>query len=147
MALTHRLLKRVQRPWGWEALVEVLDGTIVIEGFTPVFDHEPTDAEVTAIMVAIKARIQANLDYESVRSTIFDSIGPELKEALTWMVKKIRQNPNATEAQAETAWNAEWADSLFTFTKLAAYVQKLAGNVTWNQFKTYVIDHKFGGID
>lgn len=147
MALTHRFLKKKLRPWGWEALVEVLDGTKVLEGLTPTFDHEPTNEEVDSAMVEIKNRIQARLDYEAVRSRVFDDLGLEVKEVLFWLIRKIRENPNATYAQAETVWNATWADSLFTFAKLTAHVQRLAGGVTWNQFKTYVINRKFEGVD
>jgi hypothetical protein len=74
-------------------------------------------------------------------------MGLEVREAIYWMIRRIRQSPNATLAQAETAWNAEWADSLFTFTKLVAFVQRVAGNITWAQFGTYVINHYFEGID
>jgi hypothetical protein len=147
MALTHNIIKRITRPWGYEVRVDVLDGSTVLEGFTPYFPHEPSDEEVTAAMAPIKSLMQARLDYEAVRSVIFDNLGPEIKEALWWLIRKIRQNPNATYAQAETVWNNEWADSLFTFAKLTAYVQRLAGNITWNQFKTYVIEHKFEGVD
>ncbi len=74
----------------------------------------------------------------------FDDIGIEVREALHWLVRKIRQYPNATYAQAEAAWNAEFADRLFTFAKLTEYVQqRIAPNITWAQFKTYVINHHF----
>lgn len=147
MALTHRILKKILRPWGWEARIEVLNGSIVLEGVTPTFKNEPTTEEIDSVMIEIKARMQARLDYEAVVSRVFDNVGPEVKEALFWLIKKIRLNPNATYAQAETAWNAEWADSLFTFAKITTYVQRMAGGLTWNQFKTYVINRKFEGID
>jgi hypothetical protein len=147
MALTHRILKKILRPWGWEARVEVLNGTVVLEGLTPTFDHDPTTAEIDSAMVEIKDRMQARLDYRAVQSEIFDNMGPEIKEAVFWLIRKIRENPNATYAQAETVWNATWADSLFTFAKLTAHVQGLAGGITWNQFKTYVIGKKFEGVD
>jgi hypothetical protein len=147
MALTHRFIKKKLRPWGWEALVEVLNGTVVLEGVTPTLDHDPTTEEINSAMVEIKNRIQARLDYQSVQSTVFDSMGPEIKEAVFWLILKIRQNPNATYAQAETVWNATWANSLFTFAKLTSLVQSLAGGITWNEFKTYVINHKLNGTD
>jgi len=147
MALTHRILKKKLRPWGWEALVEVLNGTIVLEGLTPTFNHDPTTEEIDSVMVEIKNRIQARLDYEAVRSTVFDTVGPEIKEAVFWLIRKIRENPNATYSQAETVWNATWADSLFTSAKLTTYVQRMAGGITWTQFKTYVIARKFEGVD
>jgi hypothetical protein len=147
MALTHNILNRVRRPWGYEVSIDVLDGASILESFNPYFPHPPSDEEITAIMASIKTRLQERIDYEAVRSDIFDDLGLEIKEAVWWLIKKIRDNPNATYAQAETVWNNEWADSLFTWAKITAYVQKKAGNVTWNQFKTYVINHKFVGVD
>jgi hypothetical protein len=137
MALTHRILKKVLRPWGWEARVEVLNGDQVLEGVTPTFNRDPTTQEIDEAMISIKDRIQVRLDYEAVRLKVFDDMGPEIKEAVFWLIRKIRENPNATYAQGETAWNAAWGDSLFTFAKLTAYVQRMAGGITWNQFKTY----------
>lgn len=93
------------------------------------------------------AHITASKEREAKFSKVFDHLGTEVKEALRWLILKIRQYPNATYAQAETQWNNEWADSLFTFAKLAAHVQRIAGDVTWAQFKTYVINHYFEGID
>ena len=93
------------------------------------------------------AQIAAYKEREAKFDKRFDNLGTEVKEALFWLIRKIRQYPNATYAQAETAWNAEWADSLSTFAKLAAHVQKLAGGVTWANFKTYVINHEFEGLD
>lgn len=54
MALTHRILKKKLRPWGWEALVEVLNGTVVLEGLTPTFDHDPTVEEIDSAMIVIE---------------------------------------------------------------------------------------------
>jgi len=147
MPLTHSIIQKRRSPWGWEALVEVRDGSIVIENLTPTFDHDPTIEEIDLRMVEIKNRIQTKLNYEASRSVVFDAVGPEVKEALFWLITKIRENPAATYAQAETAWNTTWANSLFTFAKLTAYVQRMAGGITWNQFKIYVINRNFQGID
>ena len=145
--LTHIVHKIKPRPWGYEAVLTIYNNGDPVEGFTPCWKTNPTHEQINEVIASIKNRIQTRLDYEAVRSIVFDSLGPEIKEAIFWLIQKIRQYPTATLAQAKTQWDAVWADSLFTFNKLVAYVQKLAGNITWNQFKTYVINHKFGEVD
>lgn len=147
MALSYRFLKKRRRPTGWDALCEVMDGSVVIEGVTPEFDHDPSESDISSAMSSIVNNFQARRDRESLTCRVFDDVGPELREALFWLISKIRQYPNATYAQAETQWNNEWSYSLFTFEKLATHVQKRAGNVTWAQFKTYVINHLFEVLD
>ena len=140
----HRIMIR---PWGIECLFTVdRDG----QHFNDIVMVETGNENETVIADAIVKRLVpviAAIQRESIRCKEFDNVGPELKEALFWLVKQIRKYPNATLAQAQTAWNSAWADSLFTFEKLAVYVQRQVGGVTWDGFKTYVINHVFEGVD
>jgi len=142
--LTHKI---IFRPWGIECRFTVgRDG----QHFNDIVMLETGNENETVIADAIVKRLVpviAAIQRESIRCKEFDNVGPELKEALFWLVQQIRKYPNATLAQAQTAWDSAWADSLFTFGKLAVYVQQQVGGVTWNGFKTYVIDHVFEGID
>lgn len=143
--ITHKL---IQRPWGPECRFTVSDPAGVhVNEVVAIPSMEATEVSLVEIISARLARMKAIGDREATFSKAFDNCGPELKQAIFWMVRKIRANPTATLAQATTAWNAEWADSLFTFDKLVAFVQREAGNVTWAQFRTYVINHNFRGID
>jgi hypothetical protein len=77
-----------------------------------------------------------------------DDVPDHLQYVLKWIVTKIRNTPAATYAQAETAWNNEMAEELFDFDKLITYLQNLVGeSVTWDQFKSYLINKNFDGID
>jgi len=84
---------------------------------------------------------------QALYSHVFDHVGEEIKEALFWLIEKIRQFPGATLAQAETQWNTQWADSIFDFDRFVMHVRRLADDVTWDQFKTFVINRKFEGLD
>lgn len=144
--ITHKL---IQRPWGPECRFTIADlsgnhinDVITIKGM------DITEADLVFAISNRLAIIKEARDYEALVCHYFDGIGIEVREALYWLVRKIRQYPAATYAQAEAAWNAEYADSLFTFAKLAAFVQNIiAPNITWAQFKTYVINHHFEGLN
>ena len=146
---TYIAHKLIERPWGPECRFTVarLTDKSHINEVIAIPSVSVSQPDLIALVSARLAQMKAAEDYEALFSNVFDACGTEVKEALRWLVIKIRQNPNATAAQAETAWNAEFAVSLFTFTKLAEYVQNLAGGITWAQFKTFVINRKFRGID
>lgn len=145
---THITHKLSQRSWGPEVRFTFADAAGVHSNeVLSVPSMDVTNRQLIDIITPFLARIKAAQDREAALVKIFSNLGPEVKEAIFWLIRKIRQYPNATYAQAETAWNAEWADSLFTFAKLATYVQRLTGDVTWAQFKTYVINHEFEGLD
>ncbi len=145
--ITHKL---IQRPWGAECrftVARITDGSH-INDVIGVDNVNISEADlITKISVRL-AKIKETEDYEAMVCHYFDGIGHEVREALHWLIRKIRQYPNATYAQAETAWNTEFADSLFTFAKLTTYVQRrISSTITWSGFKTYVINHHFEGLD
>lgn len=69
MALTYRVLKVRKRVAGYDAVVEVLDGTKVIEGVTPEFKSEPTEKDIAIAMAPILARIQTRLSESAIEPT------------------------------------------------------------------------------
>lgn len=105
--------------------------------------NQDLQALVTNYLTWLKAREALAASY----SHVFDDARSEVKEALFWLIEKIRQFPGATLTQAEAQWNLVWSDSLFVFDRLVAHIQKIAADVTWDQFKTYVINKKFEGLD
>lgn len=150
MALTYQEAKRRVRPWGFETRVAIWKDGNHVETFTTHWqpnEGTPTEEQISERIDARLVKIQARLDWLAKQSTVFDEYGPEIKEAVFWLIRKIRQYPGVTLTQAETAWNDEWADSLFTWDRMVAWVRARAGNITWDQFKTYVIDHTFEGVD
>ncbi len=144
--ITHKL---ISRPWGPECRFTVARSTGAhINEVIPIKDIVISDFDLQIVISNRLAQIKYIEDYESKRCHFFDDLGIEVREALNWLIRNIRQYPNATYAQAETRWNAEFAESLFTFAKLTVFIQnRIERNITWANFKTYVINHHFEGID
>jgi len=143
--ITHKL---INRPWYPECRYTFAkpDSTHINEVIR-IPSMEITNEDLIDLVSAALAKRKAAEDREAKFCRIIDSWGPELKEALLWLVRKVREYPNATLAQAETAWNAEWSDSLFEFDRMVTWMRNQFGGVTWDGFKTYVINHYFEGVD
>lgn len=150
--ITHKL---VQRPWGPTLRFTVgrSDGPDINE-VLPISSMQATDSELVTVISAYLAKWremeQMERDAQEREANTcrdFDNSGEEVRKALHWLVRKIRQYPNATVTQAEAQWNNEWADSLFTWDKLVTFMRRKVGGLKWGEFKTYVIEHRFVGID
>ncbi len=149
--LTHNEVSRKQRPWGFEVREVVWEGSDHIETFTISWRNQfriPTEANIANRIAQRLQKIQERLIWNINRADKFDGLDDSIKESLIWLVKKIRANPNATVTQARTVWDTEMSDELFDFDKLATRLRRFVGvSTTWNQFKTYVINKKFEGVD
>ncbi len=147
MALTHNEVSRKQRPWGFEVREVVWDGSTHIETFTVSWRNQFGVPSEKSIMNRINQRvqkIQERLDFEAVRGI---DVEEQYQEAFFWIVRKVRENPDATINQARNFWDTNMTEQLFDFDKLVDYFLSLVENLTWNQFKTYVINKKFEGMD
>jgi hypothetical protein len=143
--IQHKLLNRA---WGATCQFTFArpDGTH-INSVVTIPSMDVTNQDLIDIVSAYLARKKAREDLAATYSHILDNVVPEVKEAVFWLIAKIREYPTATIAQAETQWDLVWADGLFDFDRLLSHVQKLAGDITWEQFKTYVINWRFEGLD
>jgi len=142
------IISRKQRLWGEEVKVVIKEGLLHIQTLILEFKGEsPSEETIQKRIDRHISQIQAHIDFELNRAVEVDILDPPIKEALFWLVKKIRANPDATLAQAETVWNTEMADKIFDFDKLVSKIKATIGNITWDQFKTYVINKKFEGVD
>ncbi len=148
MALTHNEVSRKQRPWGFEVREVVWDGSAHIETFTISWRNQfgiPTEQHIINKINQRVQKIQDRLDFEAVRGIDVEN---QYREPFFFLVQKIREYPDATLNQARNFWDANMSEQLFDFDKLVTYFRNLAGsNITWNQFKTYVINKKFEGMD
>jgi hypothetical protein len=143
--VTHKL---IPRPWGPECRYTVKDANDqFIDDVVPIKSMNISQADLIQVVTDRLRQMKDAKDYEDSFDRRFDDIGVEVKEALHWFVRKIRQFPNATLPQAETAWNAEWTDSIFTFQKLVTFMRNKVDGITWDNFKLYVINHRFRGVD
>lgn len=97
--------------------------------------------------VILGQSIDSRLAIEANTDSSFDTCSDEIKAALKWLIQNIRKYPGVSYTTAASAWNAEWSDSLFTFDRLVSWVQLKIGGVTWDQAKTYIINHYFRFVD
>lgn len=118
-----------------------------INGVVSVPSLDVSNQDLKALVEVYLAQLKAREDLEASYSHVLDDVGPEVKEALFWIIAKVREYPNVSLAVAETQWNIVWSDSIFDFQRLVAHIRRLAGDVTWDQFKTYVINRRFEGLD
>lgn len=147
---SHELLRTKDRPWGLEALIKFErsptgDKTfriLVFEDFAQLISDGP------ARVAKIKTRLE--LHYSPLNS--FD-IGKNSREIMRTLIIWIRNNPNATIGEAITAYdnaypNAIWKGaSFFIETQQWIIEYNDVETVTWAQFKTYVINNVFAGVD
>lgn len=79
-------------------------------------------------------------------------IGEESTEILKALIVQIRNYPNATISQAVTWYDTNYPDALWKgtefFKRAQNFIEKQLGmSPTWDQFKTYVINNVFQGVD
>lgn len=130
------------------AITDTVTGRIYNRSFST--SHNPSSAELDAFAVTAKARIQKEIDYDdNVMNLRQDQVRAleYLDNILRYMVVGIRANPGITQAQAQTAINTAYPDSIVDFSKLYNFYKNLLNITTWSEFKIWVIDHKFRGID
>lgn len=143
--VAHRI---VPRDWGpiCNFCFARSDGTH-INGVVSVPFLDVSNQDLLTLVTIYLDWLKAREDLEATYSHVFDDAGSEVKEALFWLIAKIRQYPAVTIVQAETQWNLAWSDSLFDFDRFVSHVQRIAGDVTWDQFKNYIINKRFEGLD
>lgn len=79
-------------------------------------------------------------------------LGEDSKEILITLIKAIRNNPNLTLAQCISWYDTNYPDALFKGDKLidraVNWLEDELGYVpTWAQFKTYIQNNIFEGVD
>jgi hypothetical protein len=140
--------KLVQRPYGATCQFTVIDskGNYIDEEIK-VTSMVISDSDLGTIVSAWLARRASLIAYEASLINTFHLLSPEIFQIVVWVVQQIRTNPGATLAQAQAAWTTKWGNSIFSCNNFIAYVQNSVPGVTWADFKTFVINNKFRGID
>ena len=134
---------------GWRVRVDFTrDTTGEISSHTFAFTNE---AEITAEGAA---RFAKKISHLELRWSILNNMdfGDESVTVLRKLIVAVRNNPNLQANQAVTWYNTNYPDAVWDGAKLLLKFQKyltkeLGFEPTWDQFKTYVINHVFGGID
>ena len=100
------------------------------------------------------ARKKWNLEASWSQLNNFDlgGDGGEAREVLWTLVAAIRNNPALTIGQATTWYDNNYPDGLYSgvqlLKKFRNWIEDEYGvEPTWDQFKTYVINNTFKGVD
>ena len=148
---THEEKRRVQVRNGWDVTVEfVRDCTGDIRTCTFHFDTEAQIAsEGPGRLVNKKNRYE--LRWSALNNFDLGDDG-EAKQILTKLIKAIKNTPALTITQATSWYDTNYPEGLYNGTqllkKMRTWLKKEAGyEPTWDQFKTYVINNVFEGVD
>lgn len=151
MSITYQEISRVvSKRGGVDITVEFTDSeTGQKQTKTCYFNRlEPSTASVTARFVHNAGRFEFivnplnELNIEQV----------DVKELLIKLVQYIRNNPTVTFSQLVTVADTQFPDLPWKPEKMLLFIQdylqkRLKVTFTFDQFKTYVINHKFVGVD
>jgi len=116
------------------------------------FQSDPTNEQVEAVanQYIAQQNIEAEYDDNELNLTIDQEYVLEwLLRIKTEIVLGIRQYPNATVAQFQTYMDAKYpiATTIINYRELVTKFMAYTHLDIWAEFKTYVINHKFRGID
>lgn len=151
MALTHVITEI--RPYLSDYIVRItvtdtVTGKIYDREFN--LDHSPDSTEQESWATVAKNRVQAELDFEANDmnlTTDEEKLLEKYRDIKRDIILRIRAVPAATAQQAKDYIASEYPNSPFDFDALYAIWLDMIGVSTWADFKTWVIDHKFRGID
>lgn len=151
MALTHNIVETRLQYGKYLTLIDITDTvTGQIYNKRPRFKTNPSQAMIDAQVVIEKERIQLELDYISNDMNLMrdEELAIEyLRDIKRDIVVSIRATPGVTLAQAQTYVDTNYPDSVIKFDKLYQFYLNLLDLSTWDEFKLWVINHKFKEID
>ena len=149
---SHQEKRRKQTQKGWEVHVEFTRNvTGDVKSTTFFFTSEASITKSGPVRIVNK---KWNLEISWSDLNRFDLPGDDglARDVLHKLIVAIRSNNSLTIQQAITWYNNNYTDPLYNGEQLIIKMQnwltkQLGFTPTWVQFKTYVIDHIFEGVD
>jgi len=151
--LLYRIFGHQPRPWGYEVRADVWDESSNHYPVCMTWPNEPTELQIDTEVSRRIVNLQARLDFDVIEgkeiSQDFSSeLGDHFREVLIELIKAVRNNNDITLAQLEVGFNNKYPDSVFSFDRFVEFLRKKIGEeVTFVQFKSYVINKKFREVD
>ena len=147
MALIYNgILKKWQDMAGkWRVQVDLTDETIILK-----FPNNPTDGQVEAEANKYIAGRDNEAEFAGNEMNLprdEEYILEHMRNIKRAIILRIREYPNATLAQAQAYIDATFPNDVINFTILYQKYLNLLNLANWAAFKTFVITHKFRGID
>lgn len=146
---SHEILRTKQYQWGWEVIV-TFDRNQSNDLSTHIFTFKQY-SQIASEGPARWAKKKQNLELSWSDLNRFD-IGEDSKEILKALIIQVRNSPNATVQQAINWYDTNYPDALWKGSEFFKRARRFLKNQydiepTWDQFKTYVINNIFEGID
>ena len=153
MALIHELKEIISYHDIWLAKCDIIDDVTAQRYYYEWQFHEQVTSESQILIDQIdiaKVNIQTEILYQQNDM----NLPQDEEKALEYLrniklkiIEEIRENPNVTLTQAQTWVNNKYPNSIINFQKLYEWYLDFLKLSTWNEFKEFVINHKFQGID
>ena len=139
--------------WNHRIVKQYADGSVRVE-FTRQGTGEVTVVHFSRVIgdgteQLVRKKFNLELRYSALNRW---GLGEDSREILIKLIKAIRTNPDLTLQQCVTWYDNNYPDALFKGDKLISravtFLENELGFVpTWEQFKTYVTNHYFEGVD
>lgn len=148
MTITYNVRRQEKKSWGVDVTSDFHDEeTKTTRTCTFRFDDFPSDTELSARMNHKIYHIHFDLNPLNQID-----LGENFKDVFIDLVKYIRNHPNCTFNQLKTAAATKYPDLFWKADKLIDWIKAQLGSrlgfvPTFAQFKTYIINHKFLGVD
>ncbi len=151
MALSHNIIETRQNGSSWQIRLRVVDSDTEAQ-YIRNFQSKtmPDQARLDELGALAISRIQNELDMDANAmnlTTDEDRLLEYYRTIKGDIVLRIRQFPGATAQQAKDYIAVEYPNSPFNFDEFYGIWIGMVNVSTWADFKTWVIDRKFRGID
>ena len=153
MALIHELKEIIPYYDIWLAKCDIIDNITTQRYYYEWQFHEQVTSESQILIDQIdiaKVNIQTEILYQQNDM----NLPQDEEKALEYLrsiklkiIEEIRENPNVTLTQAQTWVNNNYPNSIINFNKLYGWYLGFLKLSTWNEFKEFVINHKFQGVN
>ena len=148
MTITYQEVKRQTKPWGIEVTVAFSEDGKVLRNTT--FRFDSTD-QITAELTSRCDQKVSKIELKKSALNYFD-LGENSRDVLEKLIVAVRANPDLTVVQSTGWYDTNYPDALFNGVELLKrfrthLTQELGFEPTWDQFKSYVINNKFMGVD
>lgn len=151
MAITYQEISRTPtKRGGWDITAEFTDSETGRKFTKAMYFNRPESSAVS-----VTARFEAGAERLEFRVNPLNELNIDeidIRALLTKLVVYIRNNPTVTFNELVTVADTQFPDLPWKpdkiLSKLHVYLEeRLKVTFTWDQFKTYVINHKFSGVD
>lgn len=147
MTITYNEISRKNIRDGVDITVEFTDGDSGAKKTKTFYFNEPSPSAPTITARMDNAVTHYEFDLNPLNGFGIEGVD-DLHEIIKAMVVYIRNNPDCTFNDLTTAANTQYPDINWKIDKLVDRIREFADkDFTFAQFKTFVINKKFSGVD